>query len=113
MIRDYQVVSPSLDGVLTRETLAYDGLERPDGLDRLFDRSPEYELTDLNESSDRRCAIEQYFHDLYGILVKNISQFAIESEPTPDESVRLIAMLQEFVKVKGLLVSGTPRSVPQ
>lgn len=116
MIRDYGIVSPSLDGVLRHEAMVYEGLKRPPELARIFDRpssqSPSGNLStpalDPNDH-ERRARVEEYFHDLYGILMKRISQFAIESEPPQGESLMLIAMLQEFVKVKSLLASGVIR----
>lgn len=114
MIRDYGVVSPSLDGVLRHESMMYEGLKRPPELARIFDRPSPQSPSDSStpaptldpSDTDRRARIEEYFHDLYGILMKRISQFAIESEPPQGESLMLIAMLQEFVKVKGLLASS-------
>ena len=37
MIRDYRLVSPSLDGVLNDATLSYEGLKRPMELLRFLD----------------------------------------------------------------------------
>ena len=109
MIKDYQIVSPSLGGILSHESIVYEGLKRPPEIAEIFDRPALQASVDQSlepDTAERRKMIEEYFHDLYGILMKRISQFAIESEPSADESVRLIAMLQEFVKVKGLMAGG-------
>lgn len=114
MNRDYRIVSPCLDGVLCHESVVYDGLKRPPEIARIFDRPSQnsnaagsaaspIDLTDV----ERRKRIEEYFHDLYGILMKKLSQFAVESDPPEEDSVKLIAMLQELVKVKRLLGRGT------
>jgi len=113
MTRDYGIVSPSLDGVLRHDSIVYEGLKRPPELARIFDRPSargqsgglSIPVLDPNDH-ERRTRVEEYFHDLYGILMKRISQFAIESEPPQGESLMLMAMLQEFVKVKSLLASS-------
>ena len=46
--------------------------------------------------------LERYFYDLYGVFMKRLSQFVLESEPTDLETVNLQAMLQEMIKVKKL-----------
>jgi hypothetical protein len=102
MIRDYQIVSPSLDGILQHESLSYEGFSRPPEVARIFDRPAGPHEEDIKNPAKQRI-IEQYFHDLYNLLVKKISQFAMEPEPAADEGVKLMAMLQEFVKIKGLL----------
>ena len=104
MIRDYQIVSPSLDGILRHDSIVYDGLMRPLEITRILDRSETYRAIDYGDINiEDRKRIEDYFHDLYGIIVKRISEFVMKSEPSPDEAVKLQAMLQELIKVKKLL----------
>ncbi|MCX6718910.1 MAG: hypothetical protein NTZ38_00840 [Candidatus Taylorbacteria bacterium] len=103
MLRDYTITSPSLYGILSHELVEYNNLRRPENIERIFDRPSKIKLT-KEESATRRKALEEYFHDLYGILMKKVSEFAIEAECLPDEAVKLQAILQEFVKVKGLLM---------
>ena len=102
MVRDYTLTSPSLDGILSHESVVYGGIKRPSLINMIFDKPLGCHAID-SKTPENRKVIEEYFNDLYGILMKRLSQFAIESDPTPDESVKLMAMLQEFVKVKGLL----------
>ena len=96
------MTSPSLDGILSHESVYYEGVKRPALINRIFDKPPGCRAIDPGDLDNRK-VIEGYFNDLYGILMKNLSQFAIECDPAPDESVRLVAMLQEFIKVKGLM----------
>ena len=71
---------------------------------KIFDRSGTYRAIDYGDiSAEDRKRIEGYFHDLYGIIVKKISEFVMKSESSPDEAVKLQAMLQELIKVKKLL----------
>ncbi|MFA6404768.1 MAG: hypothetical protein WCW03_02100 [Candidatus Paceibacterota bacterium] len=103
MVGNYNIVSPSLDGILSHESVVYDGLKRPLEIVRIFDR-PEW---CNREKLPERHIIEDYFHDLYGVLIKKISQFSIDASPSSDEAVKLQAMLQEFTKVKKLLAQNT------
>lgn len=104
MIRDYQIVSPSLDGILRHDSIIYDGIKRPLEIARILDRSETYRAIDYgNINAENQKKLGDYFHDLYGIIVKRISEFVMKSEPSPDEAVKLQAMLQELIKVKKLL----------
>lgn len=102
MVRDYALTSPSLDGILSHESPSYGGVQRPAVVNRIFDKPSGCRAIDPDELENRK-VIENYFHDLYGIIIKRLSQFAIESEPTAEEAVKLQAMLQEFIKVKKLM----------
>ena len=107
MIRDYDIVSPSLEGVLQHGLFEYAGLRRPAELLRVLDgpaakgRKAAEALPAPLSPHDRK-VLEEYFHDLYGVFMKKLSYFVVESETGPDEAVKLQAMLQEMIKVKGL-----------
>ena len=116
MLRDYRLVSPSLDGVLNDASLSYEGLKRPLELLRVLDgpsskgkgRGANTGVDAPNdavheETAHRGKVLEQYFHDLYGIFMKKLSYFVVESETSAGETVTLQAMLQEMIKVKGLM----------
>ena|ERR1035437_9174236 len=104
MIRDYQIVSPSLDGILRHDCVFYDGLKRPLELVRVFDRRRSCRSFDEGDIGvEDRKKIEDYSRDLYGILIKRISEFVMKSDSAPDEAVKLQAMLQELIKVKKML----------
>ena len=111
MIRDYRFVSPSLDGVLNDAALSYEGLKRPLELLRVLDgpsskgKGPDGAAKKDGSSEDvvhQEKVLEQYFHDLYGIFMKKLSYFVVESETSSSETVTLQAMLQEMIKVKKL-----------
>jgi hypothetical protein len=101
MNREYGLVTPSLDGIICHESIEYEGLRRPPEINRIFDRPKR-----LIESPENRKMIEQYFHDLYEVFIKKISQFIVEAEPLSKESVKLMAMLQELIKIKKLLAAA-------
>ncbi len=101
MIRDYPIVSPSLGGVLTDESLMYEGVRRPTELLRAFD-SPAADPKAHTHSGDQKI-LEQYFYDLYGVFMKRLSAFVLEPDAEDAETVRLQAMLQEMIKVKKLM----------
>ena len=47
--------------------------------------------------------LEDYFHDLYGVFMKRLSHFIVEPVACDGDGVKLQAMLQEMIKVKGLM----------
>ena len=108
-MRDYQLISPSLDGILRHESIVYDGIQRPDQVLKLMDgpatrgNRKEGAPAEVVYTDGERKVIEQYLSDLYGIFTKKLSYFFVESEPRPDEEMKLQAMLQEMIKVKKLL----------
>ena len=102
MIRDYTLTSPSLDGILSHESVVYGGLKRPALINRIFDRPSNNRAVDLEETENQKI-IESYYHDLYEVLTKKLSGYAVSAEREDDEAVKITAMLQEFIKIKGLL----------
>ena len=115
MLRDYSITSPSLDGILQHESIVYEGIKRPTEIIRAFDRprsdSPAAGKTDKPASDqmrdlcdpENRKILNDYWNDIYGLFMRKLSQFITEAEIKPDEEVRLQAILQELIKVKGLL----------
>ena len=100
MTRSYGLLVPSLDGVLSHESLVYEGVERPIEILRAFD-SPAAGSKTSHPAHEGK-VLERYFYDLYGVFMKRLSQFVLESEPSDLEMVNLQAMLQEMIKVKKL-----------
>lgn len=104
------LVSPSLDGVLLHEPVIYEGIERPVEVLKIYDgpsskgRTKDGAKVVLATEKDH-AVLERYFHDLYGIFIKNISRFATEDVDQAD-MVKLQAMLQELVKIKRWLNVG-------
>ena len=112
MLRDYSITSPSLDGILQHESIIYEGIKRPTEIIRAFDRPRSDKPTGDKPASDQihdlcdpenRKILNNYWNDLYGLFMRKLSQFITEAEVKPDEEVRLQAILQELIKVKGLL----------
>jgi hypothetical protein len=101
-MRDYMLVSPSLDGVLRHEPLVYGGINRPIEILRVFD-SPASEEGKVPTEKEHE-VLEQYFHDLYGVFMKKLSHLVVETDLAAIDTVKLQAMLQEMIKVKMLIV---------
>lgn len=115
MFRDYSLVSPSLDGVLSHSSIAYDGLQRPLEVLRALDgpsskgNFPEPDGSPLSvrpqasRTPEDHKIIETYFQDLYSIFMKRLSHFALDAAPTSEDEIKLQALLQEMLKIKGIL----------
>jgi len=113
-MRDYQIASPSLEGVLNHDSLLYEGMKRPLALLRVLDgpaskgADNEHPVhKDRRESEKDREVLEEYFHDLYGVFMNKLSFFVVQADSASDETVKLQAMLQEMIKVKRLIARST------
>lgn len=104
-MHNYKLVSPSLDGVIRHGSLIYDGIVRPPALARIFDRpaGDDEETDNKRLSLKEQTILEQYFQDLYGIFMKKLSHYIISTERSEEDELKLIAMLQEMIKIKKLL----------
>jgi hypothetical protein len=103
MIRDYMVVSPSLDGVLRHDSVYYEGIKRPVEVMRVMD-SPLRKGTNSQSLTEEEIEVlSNYFHDIYGVFMKRLSIFAISATTKADEIVKLQALFQEMIKIKGVM----------
>lgn len=99
-MRASYVVSPSLEGVLSHESLSYEGVRKPVDILRALDAPGGREG---KRQPHERQVLEQYFYDLYGVFMKRLSAFVLDPGAPQADAVRLQALLQEMVKVKGLI----------
>jgi hypothetical protein len=109
-MRNYDIVSPSLEGVLIHGELDYKGLKRPLEVLRVLD-GPSSKgggriARTAQESKRDNRLLEEYFHDLYGIFMRRFSQFVVNAELSSEDNIKLQALLQELIKVKRLVTSG-------
>ena len=107
-MRDYQLVSPSLEGVLSSSSLNYEGIKRPIEVLRVLD-GPAAKGGSREHSEQERKVLEEYFSDLHGIFMKKFSYFVVEAESSPTDTIKLQAMLQEMIKIKKLMQDGSPK----
>ncbi len=103
-MRDYRIISPSIDGILAHESIDYGGIKRPTKLLRVYDNPTETSLEEVGSHGDRE-ELERYFADLYGVFMKKFSHFVVDREIHNDDTVTLLAMLQEMIKVKHIILS--------
>ena len=93
-LKDYVLVSPSLDGLLSEDSLYFEGISRPAAF---------YALRDTPAGVGDPVVLEHYWNDVYNLFLRKISSFAASDGADVEESVKLQALLQELIKVKGLL----------
>jgi len=104
-MRDYQLISPSLEGILSHYSVVYDGVKRPTEILRALD-GPARRNSDKPYSDKEKNILESYFHDISIIFMKRLSLFISESEVSTEDSLKLQAMLQELLKIKSLISKG-------
>ena len=106
MIRDYQLVSPSLEGVLSASSLTYEGIQRPAEVLRVLD-GPAARGSVRKHTEQEQRVLQEYFQDLYGIFMKKFTHFVVQPEAAPTDTIKLQAMLQEMIKIKRLIQQGS------
>lgn len=104
-MRDYRVLSPSLEGVFIHDSVRYEGISRPVEILRALE-GPASKRSVPEYDSKQRKVLDDYFRDLYAIFLKRLSTFAVESSQDESDGIRLQAMLQELVKIKTLIEAG-------
>ena len=103
-MRDYTLVSPSLDGILCHEDSRYGDFSRPKEIQVIFDR-PGLSLVEL-DTPQKKKTVELYWNDLYTVFLRRLTDFASQSTTTHHDAVKLQAMLQEMIKIKKLLADA-------
>jgi len=103
-MKEYKVTSPSLDGLLAHESILYGGINRPTKILRIYD-SPANTSLEYSGNENDKMELERYFADLYGVFMKKFSHFVVDRDIYEDDTLTLLAMLQEMVKVKKILIS--------
>ena len=103
-MRDYMIISPSVDGILAHDSILYGGIKRPTKLLRVYDSPAKVSLGKSGKNGDEQ-EIERYFGDLYGVFMTRFSQFVVDREVADDDTITMQAMLQEMIKVKKILLS--------
>jgi hypothetical protein len=101
MHHSYSLASPSLEGVLTHDSLQYDGIKRPVEVLRAMDGPAGKGKRDRRTHESK--LLEQYFYDLYGVFMKKFSAYVMDTKPEEAEALKLQALLQEMIKIKRLL----------
>ncbi|MDQ5893557.1 MAG: hypothetical protein QG640_569 [Patescibacteria group bacterium] len=91
----YSKISPSIIGVLSDDHLYFEGLNRPAVMYTIRDGS------DVPGSS--MDTLEKYFNDVYNLFLRKLSAFTTLDHATNEETMKLQALLQELIKVKGLI----------
>ncbi len=99
----YRIISPSLDGVIRHDVMIYEGIQRPNEVMKIFDRPAGDGYRYYPTSEPEREILERYFHDVYGIFLKKLSSYVLSGESNDEEDIKLIALLQEMIKIKKLL----------
>jgi len=93
-MKNYSIISPSLDGMLSDDSLFYEGVTRPGII---------YTVRDNGGSMDDIEVLEKYFNDIYNLFLRKLSNFAMFERNNEDDTMKLQALLQELIKVKKLM----------
>jgi hypothetical protein len=87
----YTLQSPSITGILTDDEIYFEGIKRP---------SKVYMVRDVG---NRETVLEQYLNDIHNLCIRKLSTFIATDTPSEEEGLKLQALVQEIVKIKGLI----------
>jgi hypothetical protein len=93
-MKNYSLVMPSLDGLLSDDALYFEGVSRP---------AEYYIFRDTPSSTGDPVILERYSNDVYNLFLRKLSLFASDNNVGEEDSIKLQALLQELIKVKGLI----------
>jgi hypothetical protein len=96
-MKNYSITSPSLDGMLSDDSLYFEGVTRPSAI---------FTVRDGMGSVDDIEVLEKYFNDLYNLFLRKLSNLAMFEITSEDDTMKLQALLQELIKVKKLMVGN-------
>jgi hypothetical protein len=94
-MKNYNTISPLLDGLLSDDHLYFEGVRRPVEISRIGD-GQNLEERDID-------ILEKYFNDVYNLLLRKLSTFASFEHSSNEEITKMQALLQELIKVKDLI----------
>jgi hypothetical protein len=95
---NYTIVSPSIDAILSDDALYFEGIKRP-----LIAYAVRESMTSSLESREHIVILEKYFNDIYSLFLKKLAVFSGEDSVSGESATKLQALLQEMIKVKGLI----------
>lgn len=101
-MKSYTITAPSLDGLLSDDYLYFEGLKKPSALFTIRDG--------LDGSGKSIEILEKYFNDIYNLFLRKLSAFVSEETSMSEESTKLQALLQEMIKVKGLIGAASEKA---
>lgn len=94
-MKTYPIVPPSLDGMLSEDSIYFEGIKKPSAL---------FILRDSGVGKEEDALImERYFNDLYNLFLRKLTSFASDCPVSSEDSLKLQGLLQELIKVKGLI----------
>lgn len=94
-MKTYTILSPTLTGVLSDDYLYFEGTRRPQEFFTLRDGGV------IDKKSIATLA--QYWNDIYTLFLRKLTQFTSSGPASDEEALKLQALLQELIKVKGLI----------
>ncbi len=83
----------------------YEGLKRPVEVLRVLD-GPSTRGSGGHKkppTEEQIKVLEEYFNDIYGVFMKKLSHFVVAATSKADDLVKLQALFQEMIKIKGLI----------
>jgi hypothetical protein len=102
----YTITSPSIGAIISDDVLYFEGIKRP-----LIAYSVREDMERPHPDSQEHAVIlERYFGDIYSLFLKKLAIFSGEEIVSDESTTKLQALLQEMIKVKGLIRAANDAS---
>jgi len=101
-MKEYSVTSPSIHGILSDDYLYFEGVRKPQSYFIVRDGSGE--MADV-------AVLEKYWNDIYNLFLRKLTQLAAHTTVNDEEALKLQALLQELIKVKGLIENASKTAI--
>lgn len=94
-MKDYTITHPSLYGIISDDSLYFEGLKKPNEF---------YEFRDeIIEQKRDVVILRDYFNDMHSLFLRKLEDFCGGVSVGDESSIKLQALLQEIIKVKKLI----------
>ena len=99
----YSITSPSIGALLSDDNLYFEGIKRP-----LISFGLGENLNATATNAHENIAIlERYFSDIHNLFLKKFADFSSSESTSNETTIKLQALLQEMIKVKGLIEAAS------
>lgn len=87
-------ISQSSGYMLVEDATEFDGIARP---------AKQLLIKDVERTPEDNVILERYFNDMYAMFMNRLSALALGNKITPEDERKLRSLLEEMLKVKGLI----------
>lgn len=86
-----------------KSAMYFGGRKRPIEVLLLRDSGGDVRYTSRHQSDDKNAILQTYFNDVYNMFLSRLTALVVANKISEHDSDRIRALLNEMIKVKGLI----------